>query len=169
MIKNVQFKLVLIFFLIGIIIIGGLGITFLNSLNNTQDIETIRKSVTMIMGVSALIFTVIVIIIAIFLSKFVIYPINKLIEGAEIITEEENKKDKSQKKKTKDIGDFENVFGKMTVELKQKLSEVSTQKNQIETILLHMTDGIIAFNREGEIILINPAAKKLLSIPLDTV
>lgn len=27
-----------------------------------------------------------------------------------------------------------------------------------------MTDGIIAFNREGEIILINPAAKKLLSI-----
>ena len=52
----------------------------------------------------------------------------------------------------------------MTVELKEKLSEVSTQKNQIETILLHMTDGIIAFNMEGEIILINPAAKKFLSI-----
>ena len=52
----------------------------------------------------------------------------------------------------------------MTTELKQKLSEVSTQKNQIETILLHMTEGIIAFNREGEIILINPAAKKSLSI-----
>ena len=52
----------------------------------------------------------------------------------------------------------------MTTELKDKLSEVSTQKNQIETILLHMTDGIIAFNRQGEIILINPAAKKLLSI-----
>ena len=27
-----------------------------------------------------------------------------------------------------------------------------------------MTDGIIAFNRKGEIILINPAAKKFLSI-----
>ena len=52
----------------------------------------------------------------------------------------------------------------MTTELKEKLSEVSTQKNQIETILLHMTDGIIAFNMEGEIILINPAAKKFLSI-----
>ena len=45
----------------------------------------------------------------------------------------------------------------MTTELKEKLSEVSTQKNQIETILLHMTDGIIAFNMKGEIILINPA------------
>ena len=49
-------------------------------------------------------------------------------------------------------------------ELKDKLSEVSTKKNQIETILLHMTDGIIAFNMSGEIILINPAAKKFLSI-----
>ena len=52
----------------------------------------------------------------------------------------------------------------MTAELQDNLKEVSTQKNQIETILLHMTDGIIAFNREGEIILINPAAKNFLSI-----
>ena len=48
--------------------------------------------------------------------------------------------------------------------IKEKESEVATQKNQFETILLHMTDGIIAFNREGEIILINPVAKKLLSV-----
>ena len=31
-------------------------------------------------------------------------------------------------------------------------------------IFLHMTDGIIAFDMDGKIILINPAAKKLLSI-----
>ena len=52
----------------------------------------------------------------------------------------------------------------MTTELKDQLNDVSTKKNQIETILLHMTDGIIAFNMSGEIILINPAAKKFLSI-----
>ena len=61
------------------------------------------------------------------------------------------------------MDNLEDVLGIMTTELKEKLSEVSTQKNQIETILLHMTDGIIAFNRQGEIILINPAAKKFLS------
>ena len=33
-------------------------------------------------------------------------------------------------------------------------------------IFLHMTDGIIAFDMEGKIILINPAAKKLLSISI---
>ena len=110
-------------------------------------------------------FAIVGVLIAIFLSRFVIYPINKLIESAEKITEEDKKDTTTIKsKKTNKKGNLETVFGMMTTELKEKLSEVSTQKNQIETILLHMTEGIIAFNREGEIILINPAAKKFLSI-----
>ena len=52
----------------------------------------------------------------------------------------------------------------MTAELKQNLNEATRQKRQIETILLHMTDGIIAFNLEGRIILINPAATRSLEI-----
>ena len=46
----------------------------------------------------------------------------------------------------------------------QELVEATRQKNQMETILLHMTDGLIAFNVDEEIIHINPAAKKLLKI-----
>ena len=121
------------------------------------------------MIISSTVFIIVAILIAIFLSKFVIYPINKLIKSAEKITEEDKEKNNQNQKKTKgrkksDVGSLENVFGLMSTELKEKLSEVSTQKNQIETILLHMTDGIIAFNMKGEIILINPAAKKFLSI-----
>lgn len=63
-----------------------------------------------------------------------------------------------------EVGDLTNAFNIMTVELKQKFNEVNRQKKQIETILLHMTDGIIAFDMEGNIIHINPAAKQLLSI-----
>ena len=52
---------------------------------------------------------------------------------------------------------------------KRKLIESSREKKKEELdinnrIFLHMTDGIIAFDMEGKIILINPAAKKLLSI-----
>ena len=32
------------------------------------------------------------------------------------------------------------------------------------SIFLHMTDGVIAFDTSGDIVLINPAAKKLLNI-----
>lgn len=181
MFKNIQFKIILIFFLIGIIIISGLGISFLNSVQllnfkvengqvSSEQVETIlttiqqRTSITLI--IAGVVFAIIGIIAAIALSKFVIYPIDKLIKSAERITDEDKAVNKKslRKKKNHDMGDLENIFGVMTTELKDKLSEVSTQKNQIETILLHMTDGIIAFSMKGEIILINPAAKKFLSI-----
>ena len=47
---------------------------------------------------------------------------------------------------------------------KEELKEATRQKNQMETILLHMTDGLIAFNIEEKIIHINRAAKKFLNI-----
>ena len=197
MFKNIQFKIILIFFIIGIIIISGLGISFINSLRMLsvkveegqvtaeqveQILNVIQNRTFITLTVAGVVFAVIGIISAVFLSRFVIYPINKLIKSAEKITEEDvdklddnsdkngdkkaskKSKKKSLRKKGNDLGDLENIFGVMTTELKEKLSEVSTQKNQIETILLHMTDGIIAFNMKGEIILINPAAKKFLSI-----
>lgn len=175
-----QNKIILIFLLIGITLIGGLGIFCLVSLENIatqisaeqienmgQVLEAIQResvNIKVILIASIIMFVVAGIVIYKILSKFVIYPINKLIKSAEKITEEEIKEvNKGTKKRKKtEMKNLENVFGIMTTELKEKLSEVSTQKNQIETILLHMTDGIIAFNRQGEIILINPAAKKIL-------
>lgn len=172
--KNVQFnKIILVLFLIGIIIISGLGIFFLNSLKVLEEqmqvgqvlnIQELKSQTAWILGISGIIFAMVGIVTAIFLSRYIIYPINKLIKSAEKITEEDKNGKKIFKGKKKEAQDLENVLGVMTTELKDKLSEVSTQKNQIETILLHMTDGIIAFNMKGEIILINPAAKKSLSI-----
>ena len=166
----------LIFFIIGITIISGLGIFYINFLNTIQAqigevtvneiqqvINNTRTNINTVLIISGIVFTIITIFIAMFLSKFVIYPVNKLIQSAEKI-KEEDKNIVTKGKKKKDVGNLENVFDMMTTELTEKLSEVSTQKNQIETILLHMTDGIIAFNMKGEIILINPAAKNFLSI-----
>ena len=179
MFKNVQYKIILLFFLIGIVIIAGLGIFFLNSINMieakialgdvaniehfTSIMEELRTNTKITLAICGVAFTIVGVLVSIFLSRFVIYPINKLIKSADEITDEDNSTKKNRKAKNNTY-DLESVFGMMTTELKEKLSEVSTQKNQIETILLHMTDGIIAFNRQGEIILINPAAKKFLSI-----
>jgi two-component system sensor histidine kinase VicK len=44
------------------------------------------------------------------------------------------------------------------------MTEISSEKNKIETILKYMTDGIIAFNLDGEVIHANPAAKKMLGL-----
>ncbi len=175
MFKNVQFnKIILVLFIIGIIIISGLGVFFLNSLHDLNeqmqmgqavDMQGLQNKTIWVLGIAEIIFAIVGILTALFLSRYIIYPISKLIKSAEEITEEDKKGRKVLKnRKGNESQDLENVLGIMTTELKDKLSEVSTQKNQIETILLHMTDGIIAFNMKGEIILINPAAKKFLSI-----
>lgn len=126
------------------------------------NVQELQQKTMCVLGIAGIAFAMVGILAALILSRYIVYPINKLIKSAETITEEEKKgKKTSKKKKGKTL---ENVLGVMTTELKEKLSEVSTQKNQIETILLYMTDGIIAFNMKGDIILINPAAKKFLSI-----
>lgn len=180
MLKNAQFKIIVIFFVVGIILIGTLGVFYIYSLENvkiqiatntvtevgqvSQEINQIKHNTVISLGIVVIVFAIIGCLISAFLSEFVIYPINKLIKSAEKVTEEDGKNKTKNKKKRNDVDDLESAFGIMTTELNEKLREVSTQKNQIETILLHMTDGIIAFNRKGEIILINPAAKKLLAI-----
>ena len=101
-----------------------------------------------------------------YLTKIVSSPIARLTKSVKEITEGksidlENIKPKESKT---DIDDLVNAFSLMTKELNDKLNEASRQKKQIETILLHMTDGLIAFNLKGEITHINPAAKKLLKL-----
>ncbi len=152
MLKNTQSKIISIITITQIILITLIGVASYKATN--------KISVLIFIGVGIVATIIIEMYIYKYLSKYVMYPVNKLIESAEEIKGEEktNKKEKKNSKKTNE--NLENVIDAMTIELKDKLSEVSTQKNQIETILLHMTDGIIAFNRAGEIILINPAAKK---------
>lgn len=148
MYKNVKSRIILISVIVGLLLIGSLGFLYLTSINKIQNILNEENNIQAIIqktqniysnseiSIAIIIFTFIVIsvLISLYLYRFVVYPKNKFIKGDE------------------------------RAELKDKLNEVSSRKNQIETILLHMTDGIIAFNMNGDIILINPAAKKFLSI-----
>ena len=139
MYKNIKSKIILISVLIGLILIGALGYLYINSLAQIPQVingqdANLLMQAKKTVAIIIAIYLVLVSAIAVYLSKFVICPKNKYIKSDE------------------------------RAELKDKLNEVSSRKNQIETILLHMTDGIIAFNMQGEIILINPAAKKFLSI-----
>lgn len=171
MIKNIQLKIVLIFFILGMFTIIGLGFFFTNSLEainlaiNTAEVTDVINininNVKLILMISLLVLGVISIIVGIFLSKTVVKPIDKLIKNAEKLTS----KEKIEKIRSKnEIDNLADTFEEMTTKLQENLSEISTQKKQMETILIHMSDGIIAFNMQGKVILINPAATRALSI-----
>ena len=173
--RNIQAKIILIFFVLGIILISGLGISYLYMLQELENISTSQgeaisiintqiQQTKMIMLISTGAYIVISILVSFFVTKALVSPMKKLIKSAEKIASGEKIEIEKNDNSNSEVGDLTNAFNIMTVELKQKFNEVNRQKKQIETILLHMTDGIIAFDMEGNIIHINPAAKQLLSI-----
>ena len=125
--------------------------------NNIQDLQNRAK---IVLAALTTVFTFAVIMLIVFIRNSVLNPITKLIKSAENIVVEDKTNDSSKN----EMDDLVNAFGTVTDELKENLNEISRKKNQMETILLHMTDGLIAFNMEGEVILINNAAKDLLKI-----
>lgn len=181
MIRNIQNKIVFIFFMLGLIIVTGLGFYFtsvlegINQIVNSQTVTEVNLSEVIVnqmwqikiaLIVALSIFGAFCILAGIFLSKTVIMPINRLLVSAEKISKGEKveiKKNENGKSKN-EVDELVDAFGIMNTELKEKLNEMSRQKKQIETILLHMNDGIIAFDMDGNIILINPAATRALSI-----
>ena len=173
--RNLQIKVVLIFLILGILLIAGLGLNYIVmlkqlediSINNMEMIELINNQLNqtkIILAVSTGVYVLVSIFLGFFISRSLVSPMKKLIKSAEKIASGENIEIEKTKKVDNEVGDLTNAFSIMTTELKQKFNEVDRQKRQIETILLHMTDGIIAFDIEGKIIHINPAAKELLSI-----
>lgn len=61
-----------------------------------------------------------------------------------------------------EIGQLTVNFNMMASELNNTLIEISSEKNKLETVFTHMTDGILVFDIEGKLIHINPAASELL-------
>lgn len=82
MAKNIQFKIVLIFFIIGITIISGLGIFYINSLNTIQAqigevtvneiqqiINNTRTNINTVLIISGIVFTIITILLQCFFQN----------------------------------------------------------------------------------------------------
>ena len=181
MIKSMQAKVVMVFMILGIIVIAGLSsilIYKINSINSkvleitgySEEVQTLISTQTQnekqTIIISLVVFIGLTILLGLLLAKMLIKPIAKLVQSAEMIAKGEDIKIENienNKKKT-EVDELVEAISIMNQDLKENLNEVTRQKKQIETILLHMTDGIVAFDINGKVIHINLSAKKLLSI-----
>ena len=170
MLKNTHIKTIMTFLIIGITIITTLCIyqmEVLKQLNIECTSEILNQKISDTTKLTVVLdsaYSLLCLVIAFVTSKLVDKPITKLLKDANKVIST-NKKEK----KNKNTDEIVDTFNIMTDELKENLNEMTRQKKQIETIILHMTDGIVAFDMEGKLILINPAATRLLQLlPTDT-
>ena len=116
-----------------------------------------------------LVFSCIVLIVGWITIQRIIKPMDKLIQETEKVANSGNSKlvevgKRKKRKRKSEVDTLTNVIGIMTGELKQKLNQVDRQRREIEAILQHMNDGILAFDDKGRIMHLNPAAKEMLGL-----
>ncbi len=101
------------------------------------------------------------VLLSFLLSKTLITPIERLTEGAEEVAAGDFSH-KIEVDSKDEIGVLTATFNDMAQQLKTTLQEVENERNKLGTLFLHMTDGVVAFDRRGEIIQSNPAAEEML-------
>lgn len=97
------------------------------------------------------------------LSKTITDPIQEVTKRAALMAKGDFDH-KIEVKSNDEIGKLTGMFNFLTMRLKDTLEEMSDEKEKVEAILTNMADGVVALNDDGQIIHINPAAKKMLSM-----
>lgn len=135
-------------------------------IDNKQTVHDLNMELFTIIMEALVVGLVISVLLSFLLSKTMVIPIQSLTRGANRVAEG----DFSQKIEvhTKDeIGVLTESFNDMAQQLQDTLEVIEGERNKLSTVFLHMTDGIVAFNREGVKIHYNPAAEQLLGVSLE--
>ena len=109
---------------------------------------------------------VISVLLSFLLSKTMVIPIRRLTDGAEEVAAGDFSH-KIEVTSRDEIGVLTNTFNNMAGQLEDTLRQVENERNKLDTLFLHMTDGVIAFSAAGQVIHANPAASAMLCRPID--
>ncbi len=159
--KNFQMKIILMLYIVTIAIICFFTIYFSRVLINAGIDSFYISQIKTVSITSLILFSIFTIVIAFIEVKKYIEPMSKMLKGAKkaIFSADINNIDT-----VASSDELAESFNEIVDELKQNLKDVNSEKKQKETILKHMTDGVITFNMDGEVTYINPAAKRLLGL-----
>ena len=110
----------------------------------------------------ALVFGLVIsVLLSFLLSKTMVTPLQRLTEGAMRVAEGDFSR-KIQVASRDEIGVLTDTFNDMADQLQDTLRQVENERNKLDTLFLHMTDGVVACSRDGKVIHSNPAADQML-------
>lgn len=90
-------------------------------------------------------------------------PILALTKGAKNLAEG-NMNQSLKVRSSDEIGQLTSSFNYMASELAKNMTEISREKNRLEILLHNMSDGVISFSKDGELMLANTAAAVMLGV-----
>lgn len=134
-------------------------------LDSRETVQDLNSKIFQLI-VEALVFGLIISILLTFLlSRTMVTPIEALTRGARRVAEGDFGHE-IQVESHDEIGILTDTFNNMAGQLQTTLREVENERTKLSTLFLHMNDGVIAFNRAGEVIHANPAAEEMLDMAI---
>lgn len=134
-------------------------------------IETVYKEINEINGIftkGTAIAMVITAILGIVLAQTITRPISDMRRQA-LAMAKGNFSRKVKVYGNDEIGQLAYSFNHMTKKLQESQATTEGERRKLSSILSHMTDGVIATDRRGKIILINEPAADMLDVSRETV
>ena len=104
--------------------------------------------------------------LSLLLAKTIITPIQRLTDAAKRVAAGDFGK-RIEVDSKDEIGILTENFNSMARQLKDTLAAVENERNKLDTLFLHMTDGVVAFSHDGQVIHWNPAAMEMLGRRID--
>ena len=114
----------------------------------------------------ALVFGLVIsVLLSFLLSRTMVGPIRALTRGARRVAEGDFAH-QIQVESHDEIGILTDTFNDMAGQLQTTLREVENERTKLSALFLHMTDGVVAFDRQGAVIHANPAAEEMLHMAI---
>ena len=130
---------------------------------DASDMQTSLDKTTQTIIVAVAIALVLAAVMGYVFAQTLTGPILALTKGAKNLAE--GNMDQSLKVRSSDeIGQLTSSFNYMAAELSKNMSEISREKNRLEILLHNMSDGVISFSKDGELMLANAAAAGMLGL-----
>jgi two-component system sensor histidine kinase VicK len=139
-----------------------LGVVYL--VGSLEPLYRTLREIQFIFLTGALLVIGVTVLLGFFLAKSITGPIQEVTLKAAQIARGDIRQ-RIYVRSQDEIGRLGEMFNYLSRQLDATLVEISSEKGKVEAILNHMTDGIVALTRDGQVLHVNPTARKLLRIP----
>lgn len=146
---------------------GGEVLGVIHIVASMEDVYKQMKDINQIFATGTVIALLVTAVLGILLAQTITRPISDMRRQA-IEMAKGNYSRKVKVHSHDEIGQLALSFNNLSKKLQQARSSTESERRKLSSVLSHMTDGVIATDRKGDIILLNDPAEKMLNVSRET-
>ncbi len=132
-----------------------------------SEIEAGQNHIRWSIGTAVLVALILTVLVVSSFTSTLVVPLQEMTRVAKEMAE--GRLDSNVNVKAKDeIGTLGSGLNYMAQRLRDTISQITEERNKVSAILTSMNDGVIAIDRNGNILLINPAIERMFHIKYET-